>query len=84
MNIYYLKKFRKEAQRVIRARYNPILHLRDRYPYDCVELWHYISDSMATDLNVLKRKLSEFRRQYILLLTEEKRCKKLNKQLAKL
>lgn len=83
MNIYYLKKFRKQAQKVIKARYNPI-QLEVRYPYDCVELGKYISDSMATDLNMLKRKLSEFRRQYILLLTEEKRRKKLNKQLAKL
>lgn len=83
MNIYYLKKFRKEAQRVIRARYNPI-QLDVRYPYDCVEKGRYIGDSMATDLNVLKRKLSEFRRQYILSLTEEKRCEKINKQLAKL
>jgi len=61
MNIYYLKKFRKEAQRVIKARYNPI-QLEVRYPYDCVEQGKYISESMATDLNMLKRKLSEFRR----------------------
>lgn len=83
MNIYYLKKFRKEAQRAVKARYNPI-QLEVRYPYYCVEQGEYISESMATDLNMLKRKLSEFRRQYILFLTEKKRCKKLNKQLAKL
>ena len=83
MNTYYLKKFRKEAKRVIRARYNPI-QLDTRYPYDCTEKGYYINDSMATDLNMLKRKLLEFRRQYILSLAEEKRWKKLNKQLAKL
>ena len=83
MNTYYLKKFRKEAQRVIKARYNPI-QLDTKYPYDCTEKGCYIDDSMATDLNMLKRKLLEFRRQYILVLTEEKRCKKLNKRLAKL
>lgn len=80
MNIYYLKKFRKEAQRVIRARYNPI----HRYPYECVKNWRYIEDSMSADLDMLKRKLSEFRRQYILSLTKEIRCKKINEQLAKL
>lgn len=83
MNIYYLKKFRKEAQRVIRARYNPI-QLNDRYPYDCTKNGRYISNSLATDLNMLKRNLSEYRRQYILSLTKEKRSEKLNKQLAKL
>ena len=83
MNTYYLKKFRKEAQRIIKARYNPI-QLEVRYPYDCVEKGQYIDDSMAADLNMLRRKLLEFRRQYILSLAEEKRCKKLNKKLAKL
>ena len=83
MNTYYLKKFRKEAQRVIKARYNPI-QLDTKYPYDCTEKGCYIDDSMATDLNVLKRKLLEFRRRYILSLVEEKRYKRLNKQLAKL
>ena len=83
MNIYYLKKFRKEAQRAVKARYNPI-QLEVRYLYDCVEKGHRLNDSMATDLNMLKRKLLEFRRRYILVLTEEKRCKKLNKRLAKL
>lgn len=82
MNIYYLKMFRKEAKRIIRARYNPTLD--DRYPYDCVKNWRYIEDSMSTDLDMLKRKLSEFRRQYILSLTKEIRCKKINEQLAKL
>ena len=65
MNTYYLKKFRKEAQRVIKARYNPI-QLDTRYPYDCTEKGYYIADSMATDLNVLKRKLLEFRRHHLL------------------
>lgn len=82
MNIYYLKMFRKEAKRIIRARYNP--QLDGKYPYDCVKNWLYIEDSMSTDLDMLKRKLSKFRRQYILSLTEEKRCEKINKQLAKL
>lgn len=83
MNIYYLKKFREEAQRIIRARYNPI-HRNDRCPYECVKNWRYIEDSMSADLDMLKRKLSEFRRQYILSLTKEKKCEKINKQLAKL
>ena len=83
MNTYYLKKFRKEAQRVIKARYNPIT-LDTKYPYDCTQNKSYISESMSKDLPELKRKLLEYRRDYILALVEIVKGKKLNKQLAKL
>lgn len=83
MNIYYLKKFRKEAQRVIKARYNPIT-LDTKYPYDCTQNEFYISDSLSKDLPELKRKLLAYRRDYILALVEIVKGKKLNKQLAKL
>jgi hypothetical protein len=36
MNTYYLKKFRKEAKRAIKARYMPIF-LGDKCPYECEE-----------------------------------------------
>jgi hypothetical protein len=75
--------FRKEAQRVIKARYAPI-HLNDKSPYDCTENGWFISDSMSKDLFELQQKLSEYRRNYILKLTHTKRKEKLNKQLAKL
>lgn len=83
MNTYYLKKFRKEAQRVIRARYMPI-SLDDKFPYGCEENEWYISDSLSKDLLEVQQKLSGYRRNYILKLTLTERKKKLNKQLAKL
>lgn len=83
MNTYYLKKFRKEAQRVIKARYAPI-HIDDKSPYDCAENGRYISHSMSKDLFELQQKLPGYRRKYILKLTQAERSKKLNKQLAKL
>lgn len=83
MNTYYLKKFRKEAQRVIKARYMPT-HLDDEYPYVCEENGMYISDSMSKDLFKVQQKLSRYRRKYILMLTQAERKEKLNKQLAKL
>lgn len=83
MNIYYLKKFRKEARRVIKARYNPIT-LDTKYPYDCTQDKSYISGSLSKDLPELKRKLLEYRRDYILALVEIVKGKKINKQLAKL
>lgn len=84
MNTYYLKKFRKEAQRVIKARYNPIILGTTKYPYDCTQNKSYISNSLSKDLPELKRKLLEYRRDYILALVEIVKGKKLNKQLAKL
>ena len=83
MNTYYLKKFRKKAQRDIRARYAP-LQLNDKYPYDCTENGIYIKDSFTKDLFELQQKLSEYRRNYILRLTQVEKIVKLNKQLAKL
>lgn len=83
MNIYYLKKFRKKAQRVIKARYNPWF-LGDKYPYDCSENGFYILDSSAKDLRRIKQVLLTHRRDYVLKLVEKKKVEKLNKQLAKL
>lgn len=83
MNIYYLKKFRKEAQRVIKARYEPIC-LNDKTPYDCAENGMFIKGSTSKDLFEVQQKLSGYRRNYILMLTQAKRKEKLNKQLAKL
>lgn len=83
MNTYYLKKFRKEAQRVIKARYMPI-SLGDKYPYDCEENGMYIKGSMSKDLFELQQKLSGYRRKYILKLTQAERRVRYNKQLAKL
>lgn len=83
MNIYYLKKFRKEAQRAIKARYNPIA-LDTKYPYNCTQNKSYISGSISKDLLELKQKLLAYRRDYILALVEIVKGKKLNKQLAKL
>ena len=80
MNTYYLKKFRKEAQRVIKARYMPI-HLDDKYPYYCEENGMYVWDSLSKDLFEVLQKLSGYRRNYILML---ERKEKINKQLAKL
>ena len=83
MNTYYLKKFRKEAQRVIKARYDPIC-LNDNTPYDCVENGWCIKGSASKDLFELQQKLYRYRRNYILMLTQAKRKERLNKQLAKL
>lgn len=83
MNTYYLKKFRKEAQIAIKARYNPIA-LDVKYTYDCAENGVYIINSISKDLFELQQKLSEYRRDYILKLTRAERGIKLNKQLAKL
>ncbi len=83
MNIYYLKEFRKEAKRVIKARYEPIC-LDDKTPYDCAENGKYIKGSTSKDLFELQQRLSGYRRNYILMLTQAERKKKLNKQLAKL
>ena len=83
MNTYYLKKFRKEAQIAIKARYNPTT-LDTKYPYDCTKNEFYISGSLSKDLPELKRKLLEYRRDYILALAEIVKRDKLNKQLAKL
>ena len=83
MNTYYLKKFRKEAKIVIRARYNPVT-LDTKYPYDCTESWRCINDSISKDLFELQQKLSEYRRNYILRLTRAEREIRIKKQLAKL
>lgn len=83
MNIYYLKKFRKEAQRAIKARYMPIF-VDDKYPYECEENGCYISGSMSKNLFELQQKLPGYRRDYILKLTQAKRRIRYNKQLAKL
>lgn len=83
MNTYYLKMFRKEAQKRIKARYNPS-SLGDKYPYDCSEDGFYIQDSLAEGLCEIKQKLLICRRNYILKLTQDERKEKLNKQLAKL
>lgn len=83
MNTYYLKKFRKEAQRVIKARYEPIC-LDDGCPYTCIKNGWYIKNSSSKDLFELQPKLSKYRRDYIRELTQSKRRVKLNKQLAKL
>ena len=83
MNTYYLKKFRKEAQRTIKARYMPI-SLGDKCPYECEENGRYIAGSMSKDLFELQQKLPGYRRKYILKLTQAERSKKLSKQLAKL
>lgn len=83
MNTYYLRKFRKEAKRVIKARYNPT-YLDDKLSYDCTENGWYIRDSLSKDLFELQQKLSEYRRNYIISLTQSERKKRINKQLAKL
>lgn len=83
MNIYYLKKFRKEAQRVIKARYKPI-SVDDKCPYQCEENGCYISGSMSKNLFELQQKLPGYRRKYILKLTQAERKEKLNRQLEKL
>ena len=83
MNTYYLKKFRKEAEEVVKARYNPIT-LDTKYPYDCTRNKSYISGSLCKDLPELKRKLLEYRRDYILTLVRIVKGKKINKQLEKL
>lgn len=83
MNTYYLKKFREEAQRVIKARYMPSF-ASDKYPYECEENGYYISGSMSKNLFELQQKLPGYRRNYILKLTQAERKERLNKQLAKL
>ena len=83
MNIYYLKKFRKIAQKVIKARYAPISY-SDKSLYDCTRDGSYINGSMSKDLFELQQKLSGCRRDYILQLTQYKRKEKISKQLAKL
>lgn len=83
MNTYYLKKFRKEAQRAIKARYMP-LFVSDKCPYECEENGYYISGSMSKNLFELHQKLPGYRRNYILKLTQAERKERLNKQLAKL
>lgn len=49
MNTYYLKKFRKIAQKVIKARYVPISY-SDKCPYDCTKNGSYINGSISKDL----------------------------------
>ena len=80
MNTYYLKKFRKAAKETIKARYNPSC----KYPYYCAENGWYINYSASKDLFELQQKMPEYRRNYILRLTQTERQKKINKQLAKL
>lgn len=72
MNIYYLKEFRKIAQKVIKARYAPISY-SDKFSYDCTRDGAYINGSMSKDLFDLQQKLSGYRRDYILQLTYYKR-----------
>ena len=83
MNIYYLKKFRKEAKRAIKARYMPVT-LGDKCPYDCSENGMFIGGSISKDLFELQQKLHGYRKDYILKLTQAERKERLNKQLAKL
>ena len=83
MNTYYLKKFRKEAQTRIKARYNPSF-LGDEYPYNCSADGFYIQDTLAKELCEIKQILLTCRRNYILKLTQAERTERLDKQLAKL
>lgn len=83
MNIYYLKKFRKEAQKRIKAEYNPSF-LGDKYPYNCSDNGFYIQDTLAEELCEIKQILLICRRNYILKLTRAERAERHNKQLAKL
>jgi hypothetical protein len=79
MNIYYLKKFRKEAWENIKIRANR--HHRDRFNVINLDDEEQLTDlTMEAAKKVLKRE----RIGYIIRLCQREKRIRLNKQLAKL
>ena len=79
MNIYYLKKFRKEAWRTIKIRAN-------RYHRDRFDVINLDDEEQQTDLTMeaAKKVLRRERIGYIIRLCRREKRIRLNKQLAKL
>ena len=79
MNIYYLKKFRKEAWKTIKIRAN-------RYYIDMFNVINLDNEEQQTNLTMegAKKVLRRERINYIIRLCRREKRIKLNKQLAKL
>lgn len=79
MNIYYLKKFRKEAWKTIKVRANECY--TDRF--DVINLGN-IYKTTDLSMEVAKEVLRRERISYIISLCRERKRIRVNKQLAKL
>lgn len=79
MNAYYLKKFRKKAWETIKIQVSICKNNRFN-----VVGFGYSFEYVNLTLKAAKKVLRKVRNEYILLLCQDKKKKKLNKQLAKL
>ena len=86
MNIYYLKRYRKDAKKQFRIRFSNNEYNVMKYNHH-IENWEFIhlnNDYVTPKLYVAKLTLARERRKYILNLVKEMREIKKNKELAKL
>jgi hypothetical protein len=89
MNIYYLKKYRKDAKKQIRImfvnnRYKVMKYNSHYMEWRLINEWNTNGLCTTFDLNVAKQTLTRERRCYILDLVKEKREFNKTKELAKL
>ena len=89
MNIYYLKKYRKDAKkrikiRFVNNRYKVMKYNSHDMEWKLINEWNTNGACTTFDLIVAKQTLTRERRQYILGLVKEMREFNKNKELAKL
>ena len=82
MNIYYLKKFRKEARKEWRVRYsNKVYQVQKRMPIKVGYIWgvEYKADFECVAIELLKRE----RRKMVLKEVDKERVKRLEDEVNK-